>query len=454
MRYIEGKPLNEPATLSWRTEQGNTGVEFSGYQYIIAKLIQSGVNQKYLPFVYRFLTFSIFYTALFFLLYSILDKEKWLYKGLFFLGLISSPLLLYYGYNFLPDMLGLSLILWCFYLFNKDFEKYFYLILLISGLSLLIKTSSGIYFISFMAVYFLRYWNKWNKKLIFGGIIFASIGGAVAYYDIFIVNGRNTIYNSYVFLSNTMPTKSWSEFIQIFDTASRFTGDYFNGAQRILIALLVLVGITRIKTISFKNKNTQIFILIFLGLLSILLLFGVQYMNHDYYVIGTFMPITLYFIIKGVAYISEYIHPRTSLLLAGVFAITSFSIANQKYFNRMSEHVWINGYREVYYRNWLIGAENKIDKLIAKDDLVFSVYSPEPNLPLVYLNRKGITLNTEEMGRKGDPFGWLMKYHKTKYVICNSRFVNSFERDQPDFIANSTVIYQDSQFLLYQTNGY
>jgi len=455
MRFIEGNSLSEPATLSWRTENGNTGVEFSGYQYVIAQIIRAGVDQKYLPIIYRLTTFCCLFISLFTLVYSVIKHENWFFKGFTFLGLLSSPILLYYGYNFLPDIIGLSLIVACLYLFNKDFERYFYIILLISGLSLLIKTSSGIYFISFMAIYFLKYWNKWNLKLILGGLLFISIGSAVAYYDITVVNGRNIKYNSEMFLSQTLPTKSWKEFVQIFDTASRFKSDYFNGAQRLLILMLDIVGIANIKKVRIKNKNTQLGILVGLGLLSIILLFGVQYMNHDYYVIGTFMPITLYFIIKGIARISEYIHPRTGLVLVGIFAFTSFSLGNQKYFNRMSEHVWINNYREVYYHKWLKEAEEKIDDIIPKDALVFSVYSPEHNFALVHLNRKGICFNAEEMGRQeGNPFHWLMKYHKAEYVICYSRFIESFKKDQPEFVANAIVLYSDEQFSVYKKNGH
>ncbi|MDB9883400.1 hypothetical protein OAD66_09740, partial [Bacteroidia bacterium] len=138
MRFIEGKSLNDPATLSMKTTDGNTGVEFSGYQYIIAQIIRMGVSQDYLFIIYRLLTFSIFFSSFFLLLFNVLDKEKILYRIFIFLGLISSPILLYYGYNFLPDILGLSLLLVCFYFFHKDFEKYFYHILIISGLALLI----------------------------------------------------------------------------------------------------------------------------------------------------------------------------------------------------------------------------------------------------------------------------------------------------------------------------
>ena len=121
----------------------------------------------------------------------------------------------------------------------------------------------------------------------------------------------------------------------------------------------------------------------------------------------------------------------------------------------MSEHVWIDNYREVYYHKWTKGAEEKIDGIVPKDALIFSVYSPEHNFALVHLNRKGLCFNQEEMGRKeGNPFQWMLKYHKAEYVVCYSQFIDAFERDQPDFIANSSVVFSDSQFTVYRKNGH
>lgn len=453
MRYIDGKSLTDAATLSVRTTDGNTGVEFSGFQYVLAQVVRLGFPQSHLPLLYRFTTFFLLFTSLFLLVYEVLKRENILYQGFVFTLTLSSPLLLYYGYNFLPDVLALSLLLWALYLFHKDYERNIYYILLISGLALLIKTSSGIYCISFMAVYFLKYWNKWNLKLILSGGLFLAIGTAVAYYDYTFVHLRNATYNSYVFLSTTMPTQSWDEFIQIFDTASRFKNEYFTLAQRMVMLILIIIGITQIKKINRKNPTLQLTILVCLGLLSIILLFGVQYMNHDYYVIATFFPIVIYLFIKSIAFVSERLHPRTSLVIGGVLAIISFSMANQRYFNRMSEVVWINNYPEYYEHKWLEDAEQKIKPFVPNDAYIFSVYSPEPNFALVHLNRKGATFNTEEMKRKQSPFTHFLRYLNAEYVVCYSRFTGWFAEDHPNFIENASILYSDDNFTLYKKNG-
>ncbi|NBV57477.1 MAG: hypothetical protein EBR72_06720, partial [Bacteroidetes bacterium] len=76
LRYIDGKALNDPATLSFKTPEGDVGVEFSGFQYMLAQIVRIGYPEKWLPFLFKITTFILFFTALFFLSYEILKKEK------------------------------------------------------------------------------------------------------------------------------------------------------------------------------------------------------------------------------------------------------------------------------------------------------------------------------------------------------------------------------------------
>ena len=453
-RFIEGRSILDPATRSIKTEDGRVGVEFSGYQYIIAQIVRLGFPQNYLPFLYRITTYTLFFYSLFVLVFTLLKKESILFKSAVFIGLFSSPILLYYSYNFLPDILALTLLLWCFYLMHNNFEKHFIAILVISGLSLFIKTSSGIYFISFFAIYFLKHIRKPNKNLIAGGVLFFLIGAGVAYYDYFLVNQRNAKLVSYVFLSGTRPAETWFQFIEIFTTAKRFLKEYFNPAQWVVLGLLFIYQLTRLKRFSVKNKHHQLAFFIGLGLLSIIILFGIQYKDHDYYVLGTFLPLILFFALKTIAEVAEYIHPRTAVILASVFAIVSFTQGSNRYFNRMSENVLISGHAEPYKRAWLIDADQKIAPYVPENELVYVIYVPEPNFSLVYLGRNGATFNAEEMGRDNSPFNWFQELQDTKYVVCPAVSLDQYQKDQSEFIANSTILYSDSSFTLYKVNGY
>ena len=136
-----------------------------------------------------------------------------------------------------------------------------------------IKTSSGIYLISFYGIFFLKNIKKINLTLILTTITFFTIVSFIAYYDYFLVNERNIELYSVVFLSSPRPVSSCDEFITIFDVSRRFRFDYFNGIQRTLLGLLTLFLLINLKKPVLNNYDLKLTFLIILGLLSIILLF-------------------------------------------------------------------------------------------------------------------------------------------------------------------------------------
>lgn len=455
LRYIEGKELTDPATYSTKTINGNVGVEFSGFQFVLAKIVQIGYPIDYLPLLYRGITFLCLFSSLFLLTFFILNSENLVFKVMTFIGIFSSPILVYYSFNFTPDILALSLILISFYFFQKNFSRYIYIILMLSGLSLLIKASSGIYFISFVSIFFLQHWRSWNLRLTMVIFISILIGLGVFYYDYNYVHLRNKEYYSYVFLSSSVPVSNWNEFRHVIEIASRFMNEYLNRSQQILLGVITLISLFRFKYFSIRNKYCQLGVLISLGLISLIILFGVQYMNHDYYFLATFMPIIILFALTSLKRIAPYVHPNMALVLVSLFAISSYSYGNKRYFNRMSETVWIDNSPESYDYKWLNNVEQKIESIVKDDELIFSVYTPEPNFTLVHLERRGATFNTEELQREESPFIYYLEKLKPGFVICKSDDITQFQSDQPNFLKSCTIAYKDSSFTLYRINhGY
>ena len=449
LRYIDGKSLNDPATLSFKTPDGNVGVEFSGYQYLLAQIVRAGYPEQWLPLLFKCLTFFIFYTSIFVLTFEILKFENIGYRICILIGLMSSPLLVYYGYNFLPDILALSLMLWCFYLYHKNLEQHIYWIIIIAGLAMFIKTSSGIYLMSFYGVFFLKNILKINWKFLMVTSLFLAIILSIAYYDYYWVNQRNMELYSVVFLSSPIPVTSWDQLLTIFDVAKRFRYDYFNGSQQVVIITLCFLGLSQIKKWNFRNQDFLLSGLVTLGIFCIILLFGIQYMNHDYYFIGNFMPILLFLSLRSIAYFTPYIQPRTGLFLAILFATISFSQGNSRYFQRMAEVVTINGNPEPYPFRWLEHSKDKITPFVNSNELVYVVYVPEPNHALVYLRRNGATFNEEEMSREQSPFNYYLEIQKTKYVMCKKDKIQQFRRDQPQFFESAHILFDDKEFILF-----
>lgn len=449
LRYAEGKALLDPATYSMKTPDGNTGVEFSGFQYVIAQFARISFLQKHLYFLLRLSTFLTFFSALFALVFTILRNEHLLARSFLMLTLISSPVLLFYGYNFLPDILALSLVLCCYTLLEINFEKHVITILLLSGLAMLIKTSSGIYFIAFMSLYVLKHIKQASVKLGFYLGIFATIAGVIVYYDYYYVHQRSVEVWSTVFLTQFVPVSSWSQFIDILDTASRYRFEYFTKLQWWLIISLGIMAIWHKRRPILASQNWRMAALLMAGLLCLTLLFGVQFMNHDYYVIATFMPAILYFTVKSAAYFAPYIHPRTLIIITLLLAVVSFSQGNSKYFGRMSQVVHIDGYPEPYERDWILGAAEIVNQYVPKENLIFSIYNMEPNWSLIYAGRKGAVFNEEEMKREQSPFLYYLPLIKPSHILCRTKFCQDFAKDQTVVYAKCNVVYTDANITLY-----
>lgn len=450
-RFIDGKGLTQPATLSIKTEDGDVGVEFSPFQYGLAQVVKAGFPKKHLPFLYKFFTFSFFFLALSLLCASVLRAESVLATLFLFILLLSSPILIYYGYNYLPDMWALSLLLFALYFFHKGLSKYIVIILFVSGLSLFIKTSSGIYFITFYGVYFLQNIRRPKAKFWIVFLLFAIIGLVVAYYDIYYVAEVNKRLWSTVFLSSTMHVGSWQEFWNVLDTAWRFKEDYLTVVLRWFYLVTLLASVWLWEKTKITNPRVQFFMLLSLGLLSIVLLFGIQFMNHDYYVIGTVFPALLYTAVYVSSRFLPYIHPTTAAVLLGILALFSYSHANSRYFERMSEVVHVKGYPENYAYKWLIGGEEKITQWVSTNEHIYVCYVPEPNHSLIYFNRKGATFNTEEMGRDESPFWYYLDKIKPSCIIVRSNDVSKLVHDQPKIMDTIKQVYTDDHLTIFET---
>ncbi|MDB4161812.1 hypothetical protein N9772_05555 [Bacteroidia bacterium] len=448
-RYVDGKSLTNPATLSIKTINGDVGVEFSVLQYLLAQVVKLGYPKQYLPFLYKFFTLSFFYLSLALLCARVLIKESTLIILLTSSIVFTSPILVYYGYNYLPDVWALSLVLYALNFFHKGLSKYIYAILLITGLSLFIKTSSGIYFIAIYGVYFLQNIRKPNAQFWLASSLFACIGIGVIYYDVYYVAQINTRLWSTVFLSSTMPVSSWDEFCNVLDTAWRFKDDYFTLTLRWFLLLIALGALLSFRKKSFTCPDVQLLILLAVGLLSITVLFGVQFMNHDYYVIGTIFPILIYGIFNVSARYLPYVHPTTTAILLGVITLFSFSEANSRYFERMSEVVRIKGNPENYAYKWLIGGEEKIAKWVSNEEYIYVCYVPEPNHSLVYFNRLGATFNTEEMGRDESPFWYYLKTIQPRCILVQSSNVARLIADQPTVLEIADKVYTDDKLTVF-----
>ena len=135
-------------------------------------------------------------------------------------------------------------------------------------------------------------------------------------------------------------------------------------------------------------------------------------------------------------------------------SIVSFSFGSNQHFSRMSENCIINGEAMSFDFEWMKSLKNGINNTIAEDEKVFVVYGMEPNLTLVYLQRKGIVFNHEEMGREESNFYYWLDRRKPEYLICRAKYYPLFQSQHSDFLQRCELIKKQREFVVLKVNGY
>ncbi|MFY0643366.1 MAG: hypothetical protein JXR19_02760 [Bacteroidia bacterium] len=450
-RYMEDRSFWEPASYSVISDDGEVGVEMPLIQYVSGKLAYWTKSQNKLAFFYRFLSFLILFIGFYRLLERRLKKQKWWVKMAVAILFYSSPILLFYGFNFSPDALSLGLILLGMSFLDQKTDKVNWPLITSFGLAAAIKTSSGIYLIGYAAFLLWTHRKKLNKPVVTSLGLIAFIGALLAYYAKSQIINRNEELWSTLFLASTNPISNTGDFLHMLKGLWYWKYEYLNGIQwsiSILIVLYVLV----VKR-SFKYTNIKLLYTIwFIGIVAILWLFGNQFVNHDYYALATFMPL----LIIGLLQLTNRINwnrwvPAVVLILTG---IVSFSYGSNQHFDRMSETCVINKQAMNFDFEWMRNLKNGIDNTVDESEKVFVVYGMEPNLSLVYLQRKGIVFNHEEMGREESNFYYWLERRQPEYVLCRVKYFELFKSEHNEFVGKSELLINHPEFVLLKTNGH
>lgn len=452
-KFTENLDFWHPATYSQISDQGELGVEFPLMPYSAAGLSML-FGEHYLPFLYRLLSFLLLFSGLAFLAYRLLKPLGMLPYSAILIGLFSSPLLLFYAANFLPDAAALGLVLWGIALcFTHSSKPFLYAGIVLLVLAALVKTSSGIYLLAYLSSVILSLKkgsareNVFILALGFAGLLF------IAYYDYFQIHLRNKQLWSTLFLSSTHPITNITEFIDVLKAMYEWKWEYFSLPQWIIAIAALVYGLF----ISLKSKKwsqTRIFILFSaLGLLAVLLLFGKQFIHHDYYFIASFYPILFFGILLGLKSLGSHLKGLWNIVLI-LFSVLSFSFGSNQYFDRMSESCTMGGKHHFYAYEWLDKAQAVVQQNVEQENMIFVVYEMEPNLALVYFQRNGIVFNREEMGREESNFYYWLERRKPKYVLCRAQHLSLFEAEHADFIAKCKLLESNTDYNLYEIHGH
>jgi len=453
--YDNGLHFFEPQTNYLEYSVGKTGVEFPAIQYITALIAKAFGAREQLFLIYRILCFVFLSTGVLFLSKTIkIHGGNGFQQLLIPVFYILSPVLLFYGFNLLPDVPAFSFILISYFYFEKHRLKLdnnsIYLALIWGCAAALLKLTSAIFPVAYITWFianaiFIE--KQLTKSQIFITLLmfFISFGFCIGINYYFTIRA-NTVYQSSVFLSMSRHINQWSDFNDIWEQVVCWHREYFRETQYWVILVSFFVSLNP----RYKQSGVLLFKgILLLGFICFILLMGKQLINHDYYAICTIIPIIIMLSIDGLMITSQGCFGGIILLYI-VYNLAPLSL-NQSY-KRQAE-VYNLPCREIWdYRGYMTESKEWIDKNdIPKSEKIFVLYDYPLNTPLVYLDRKGMVIDHYKMKDRKLVDSWF-NLHKPNYLVIPLTWKPCLMEDQPDMAKKTTLLFEGKQVLIYKYN--
>lgn len=448
--YLNGDPILEPTTYALFTENGRVGVEFSGTAWLSAKIATIFDAKDLLPGIFRMLS-ALWVILSLWLCGRLILGSEYVLRVVFALFCLSSPVLGYYAFNFIPDAHGFAFALTgiTFYMrFLRQSEIRFLLpAMVLCGLAGLFKLSSAIYLIAIAGHQTWLYIQKKGNSVYFilTGLISSALLAGVAFYDYQYFIKVNKELWSAVFMSAPNPVRSFKELSDVWIGIVYWRSEYFHPAQYLILLFCLISGVMHFKKMHVYRSFT---ILIFTGFLGFLWGLGKQLIHHDYYVISVFYPfIFIVFAIGLRHYLSTY-PVKIKALIGIIFTIFYFQ-SSEKITARTGE---VYTFRKGEIRSdiaWLKNGKNILDSVgIGAHEKIFVLYDFAPNTSLVYLDRKGMVFNHEQMSRKEPHLEYWIDRIKPEHFVVPNLWNDQFEKDKP-ILKDSLNAFKTTNFTIY-----
>jgi hypothetical protein len=405
--YQEGMHFFKPQTHMLYSDDYTTGYaapsEFPILYYFVAILYKIFGYHEY---IFRGLNLLIFFIGLFYL-FKLSDAilHNLFYSIIVVVLMFSSPVLVYYGNNFLPNTVALSfsIIAWYyFYRYSRDKStKTFLVSMLFFGIAASLKitelTGPIIIVILFLSEQFritdlnLKFRHRMGIKMTSMLAIFVVVAGWVLYAKYY-----NNLHNSWQFATYTVPI--WgigTEDIKMVLHNMKvlwFKDYFFPPTFYFMVASLLL-------SIFSKKRSERIISRVAYFYVAALIAFSLLWFHtlgdHDYFYIGFYvLPavlfINFFYILKGFHFQKLY-----SGIIAVVFMVVAvINVYYARGQHSLRYHSWVNDYdqtADMYtIKPWL--QENGITR---NDTMIF--YPSRYIRPLYLMNLKGWTIFNHEL---------------------------------------------------------
>lgn len=396
----------------------------------------------------RLLHFSIFILGLFYLIKitSLFTKETILQLLPFFFTL-SSPLLFYYGANFLPDVSALSFSIVGLYFFIKyDQQKKLKFLLLFCFcfvLAGLLKISAIILFVAIAAFVLIKLFisNTEYRCLVIKQKIALIALFAISFLLLFSwVQYDKYIAETYQFGGNLLDFRGiWeSDKEHIIYIMTRLYENWMHVfmAKYIWLAVAgsVLLLVFHIRSMNSTLRIVIPFtaILVFTYLLSFFAVFDV----HDYYLVTSFsLPILIFIALVDLIEKKQWMtNWKGKLAISGViislWGYATYKSGIEQNFRYFTDKYGV--FNQDYY-----SVEPYLRSIgIQKDDIVVSVPDPSPNVTLYLMNQIGFT---ECYNSDNYNINYFAQNEKAKYLIVGDSSYFQNELYKPFCLAEKKV---------------
>lgn len=473
-RFTEDRPFLSPATHCLQTPDGRVGCEFPLLQWSVGKISRLFHINNHIPLLYKWCVWA-FWGLMWLVLFSFICRFlKFQPRFAFLLSffLLSSPLVLFYSHTFLLDVPAVSMVMLALYFFFSYLhtKKNITLVLcfFFAALASLFKVSAFLYLAAFAGSTFLLtflysrssffHFYSWLPYLF--TLLFSAF---FLYYNKFEYVQYNKDNWSFVFLSETRPLQSLLDWNAIPYAIRKWHNEVYTTIQWFILGILSFVGVI----LGFSSNRNRFFPSIPLGsvlfvsfysvgLIALLYLLGKQLPDHDYYLIVLFLPLIwlafLYFVsplFKNDPILSS---PISFVILLAVTAF-SFSKSIHQQQARFAPY-YQKGEVEIYTPiEWLKGADAVLDSLrVSRNDIVLVPYGFSMNIHLVYLNRTGLIVTTEEMQRDTLFMETWAKRIQADYYVLQKEWLDSFYTRNPRFQYETQCLFTNDKLAVLKVN--
>jgi hypothetical protein len=415
--YDNGLHFFRPQTLNLSALDGVVGVEFPLIAWLVA-LLAKITGRGSIVLWFHLLDIGTAVAGYYFLWRLVFERGgnfvAALLPGVF---LATAPVFAYYAGNYLPDPVGASLVVVASYFLLRFGRQLRFGDLLwalgLYTLATLIKTSAATYQVAAIGLVLLwsylraDLFSLW-QKLVLLALSAASLGVVVAYarYN----NYLNEAYHSYIFLAQARPIKTAQEYEDVMRRIREvWWAEYFTAAHYFLLKCSALACLL----FSWRILRTEwlwasLLALAAAGGYAFFWLMGLQFFDHDYYVLAPYYPGLALLVALAAVQVSGWRgwpgpewtgHGRTALrvgqyVLATAACASLLVLGLAHYRARTAEPY--SRFSDYYRYHWMEGGAAALAAAQVPGSATLLVLDEgAPNLALVYFDRRGINWNPD-----------------------------------------------------------